>query len=89
MLYFLPFWAKASSTSVRLRRDRKENCDTAKKREYSLAEVYNFFILEVVKAWIDLRRKRPRTIHHQGEGVFLVPGRTIKLPSPKTSLLST
>jgi len=51
-----------------------------------LVTQYNFFILEVVKAWIDPRRKRPRTIHHQGEGVFVVPGRTLKLPSPKTSL---
>ena len=49
---------------------------------------YNFFILEVVKAWIDPRQKRPRTIHHQGEGVFLISGRTIKLPSPKTSFLT-
>jgi flavin reductase (DIM6/NTAB) family NADH-FMN oxidoreductase RutF len=53
-----------------------------------LVTQYNFFILEVVKAWIDPRRKRPRTIHHQGEGVFVVPGRTIKMPSPKTSLLT-
>ncbi len=53
-----------------------------------LVAKYNFFILEVVKAWIDPRRKRPRTIHHQGEGVFLVPGRTISLPSPKTSFLT-
>ena len=53
-----------------------------------LVTPYNFFILEVVKAWIDPRRKWPRTIHHQGEGVFVVPGRTIKLPSPKTSLLT-
>jgi flavin reductase (DIM6/NTAB) family NADH-FMN oxidoreductase RutF len=53
-----------------------------------LVTPYNFFILEVVKAWIDPRRKRPRTIHHQGEGVFVVPGRTIKLPSPKTSFLT-
>ncbi len=48
---------------------------------------YNFFVLEVVQAWIDPRRKRLRTIHHQGEGLFLVAGRTISLPSPKTSLL--
>jgi flavin reductase (DIM6/NTAB) family NADH-FMN oxidoreductase RutF len=54
-----------------------------------LVTQYNFFILEVVKAWIDPRRKRPRTIHHQGEGVFVVPGRTLKLPSPKTSFLMT
>jgi flavin reductase (DIM6/NTAB) family NADH-FMN oxidoreductase RutF len=52
-----------------------------------LVAKYNFFVLEVVKAWIDLRRKRPKTIHHQGEGVFLVAGRTIHLPSPKTSFL--
>ena len=60
-------------------------CRVADRR---LVAKYNFFILEVVKAWIDPRRKRPRTIHHQGEGVFLVPGPTIKLPSPATSLLS-
>ena len=54
----------------------------------SLVAKYNFFILEVVKAWIDPRRKRPRTIHHEGEGVFRVSGRTIHLPSPKTSLLA-
>ena len=51
-----------------------------------LVAKYNFFVLEVVKAWIDPRRKRPRTIHHQGEGVFMVAGRTLHLPSPITSL---
>jgi flavin reductase (DIM6/NTAB) family NADH-FMN oxidoreductase RutF len=50
---------------------------------------YNFFVLEVVRAWIDPHRKWPRTIHHQGEGVYVIPGRTIKLPSPKTSFLTT
>jgi flavin reductase (DIM6/NTAB) family NADH-FMN oxidoreductase RutF len=50
-----------------------------------LAAKYNFFVLEVVKAWIDPSRKHPRTIHHQGEGVFMVAGRTIHLPSPITS----
>jgi flavin reductase (DIM6/NTAB) family NADH-FMN oxidoreductase RutF len=55
----------------------------------TLVEKYNFFVLEVVKAWIDPRRKRPRTIHHEGEGVFVVAGRRIKLPSPKTSFLAT
>ena len=42
---------------------------------------YNFFVLEVVKAWIDPARKNPRTLHHQGKGVFMVAGDTIKLPS--------
>ena len=42
---------------------------------------YNFFVLEVVKAWIDPTMKNPRTLHHQGKGVFMVAGDTIKLPS--------
>jgi flavin reductase (DIM6/NTAB) family NADH-FMN oxidoreductase RutF len=53
-----------------------------------LVTKYNFFVLEVVKAWIDPRCQRPQTLHHQGEGVFFVPGRRIKLPSPKTSMLN-
>ena len=46
-----------------------------------LAARYNFFVLEVLKAWIDPARKHPRTIHHMGRGAFMVAGRTIKLPS--------
>jgi len=53
-----------------------------------LVAKYNFFILEVVQVWIDPRRKRPRTMHHQGEGVFAIPGRTVRLSSPKTSFLT-
>jgi flavin reductase (DIM6/NTAB) family NADH-FMN oxidoreductase RutF len=46
-----------------------------------MARKYNLFILEVLKAWIDPSRKRPRTIHHLGGGAFMVAGRTIRLPS--------
>ena len=46
-----------------------------------MAAKYNFFILEVIKAWIDPSCKQPRTIHHLGRGVFMVAGKTIKLPS--------
>jgi len=42
---------------------------------------YNLFILEVVKAWIDPTIKTPKTIHHLGEGTFMIAGRTIKLAS--------
>ena len=42
---------------------------------------YNFFVLEVVRAWIDPARKNSRTLHHQGNGVFMVAGDTLKLPS--------
>ena len=42
---------------------------------------YNLFILEVVKAWIDPAQKKPRTMHHQGYGKFVIDGETIKLRS--------
>ncbi len=42
---------------------------------------YNFFVLEVVKAWINPAQKNPRTLHHQGKGVFVVDGDRIQLPS--------
>ena len=42
---------------------------------------YNFFVLQVVKAWIDPVIKNPCTLHHQGKGVFMVGGDTIKLSS--------
>jgi len=42
---------------------------------------YNFFVLEVVKAWVDPTRKAPRTLHHRGYGVFMVAGETLTLPS--------
>jgi len=42
---------------------------------------YNFFVLEVVKAWVDPARKNPRTLHHRGKGSFMVAGKTIRLPS--------
>jgi flavin reductase (DIM6/NTAB) family NADH-FMN oxidoreductase RutF len=42
---------------------------------------YCFFILEVVKVWIDPMVKNPRTIHHLGSGNFMVAGDRIKLKS--------
>jgi flavin reductase (DIM6/NTAB) family NADH-FMN oxidoreductase RutF len=42
---------------------------------------YNFFVLEVVKAWADPGVKNPRTLHHRGMGAFMVAGETIRLPS--------
>jgi flavin reductase (DIM6/NTAB) family NADH-FMN oxidoreductase RutF len=46
-----------------------------------LVEDYNFFVLEVIKAWIDPSVKDPRTLHHRGRGAFMVAGRTVRLPS--------
>jgi flavin reductase (DIM6/NTAB) family NADH-FMN oxidoreductase RutF len=47
----------------------------------SMLNKYCFFVLEVVKAWIDPKVKNPRTIHHLGNGNFMVAGKTIKLKS--------
>lgn len=44
---------------------------------------YNFFVLEVVKAWISPSKAPPRTIHHEGRGVFIVAGERIRLKSGK------
>jgi len=46
-----------------------------------LVNRYNIFILEVLQAWRDTARRKPRTIHHQGNGAFMVAGRTIRLKS--------
>lgn len=42
---------------------------------------YNFFVLEVVQAWIAPEVKDPQTLHHAGQGVFRIAGQTITLPS--------
>ncbi len=46
-----------------------------------LVDKYNLFIVEVVKAWINPAKKNPKTIHHLGNGIFTVDGKTIKIPS--------
>ena len=42
---------------------------------------YDFFVLEVQKAWVDRSNDAPRTLHHRGYGVFRVAGETLKLAS--------
>lgn len=42
---------------------------------------YNFFVLEVVRAWLRPGKGESRTLHHRGRGRFMIAGRTIKLPS--------
>lgn len=46
-----------------------------------LVNSYNFFIMEVVKGWIDPAVKNPETLHHRGDGAFMVAGETIRLRS--------
>lgn len=42
---------------------------------------YSLFVVEVVKAWVDVPLGDPRTIHHRGYGSFMVAGQTIRLRS--------
>jgi len=53
-------------------------CEVVDRR---LLNRYNLFVLEVVNAWFDPDQKRPKTLHHQGYGTFVVDGETIKLKS--------
>ena len=46
-----------------------------------LVEAYCFFVVRVVKAWIDPTQESPKTLHHRGKGVFMVAGKTVKLVS--------
>ena len=44
----------------------------------ALVNRYNFFVLEVSRAWIDRSRKDPRTLHHRGRGAFMIAGPTVQ-----------
>jgi flavin reductase (DIM6/NTAB) family NADH-FMN oxidoreductase RutF len=44
---------------------------------------YNFFVLEVIQAWMDPAQKEARTLHHRGYGTFVVDGELLKLVSAK------
>ena len=47
----------------------------------TLAAKYCFFVLEVVKAWVDSSVKLPRTLHHRGRGRFMVAGEVLERAS--------
>lgn len=47
----------------------------------SMATKYNFFVVKVIKAWIDPKEKSPRMLHHHGMGVFTFDGKRTRLPS--------
>jgi flavin reductase (DIM6/NTAB) family NADH-FMN oxidoreductase RutF len=51
--------------------------------DMKMATKYNIFILEVLKAWISTSKKRPKTMHHCGNGNFVIDGKMIKIRSNK------
>jgi flavin reductase (DIM6/NTAB) family NADH-FMN oxidoreductase RutF len=48
-----------------------------------LVNRYDLFVLEVLKAWIDPARPKPKTIHHIGNGAFVVDGEVLHFESRK------
>ncbi|WP_027054305.1 flavin reductase family protein [Mesorhizobium erdmanii] len=46
-----------------------------------LVNKYNLFVLEVLKAWVDPGQPKPKTLHHIGNGAFVVDGEVIHLES--------
>jgi flavin reductase (DIM6/NTAB) family NADH-FMN oxidoreductase RutF len=46
-----------------------------------MANKFNMFVLEVLKAWTDPAKSESRTIHHHGYGRFVVDGESITLKS--------
>ena len=46
-----------------------------------LVSDYCLFILQVVNAWIDPSVQQPQTLHHCGNGEFMLAGERIKLKS--------
>jgi flavin reductase (DIM6/NTAB) family NADH-FMN oxidoreductase RutF len=47
----------------------------------ALVTRYDFFVLEVVTAWVDPKARAPRSLHHRGRGEFMVAGKTVRLRS--------
>lgn len=45
----------------------------------SMVGKYSFFILKAVNVWTDADRKDRRTLHHNGDGTFIVDGEVINL----------
>lgn len=49
--------------------------------DVSMVAKYSWFVLQVVKAWVDPALRHGKTIHHAGYGKFMVAGETITLRS--------
>ena len=72
---------KASKVKAPLIKECYANLE-CKVIDMKMVPKYDMFILEVVKAWVS-PKKKVHMLHHRGNGVFVVDGREIKLPSKK------
>jgi flavin reductase (DIM6/NTAB) family NADH-FMN oxidoreductase RutF len=50
----------------------------------TLSKKYGFLVLKVVRAWTNPARKERRTFHANGDGTFVVDGRTLNLKKKMT-----
>ncbi|MFG1465125.1 flavin reductase family protein [Xanthobacter sp. DSM 24535] len=46
-----------------------------------LVDKYNLFVLKAERLWIDVGREERRTMHHRGDGSFIVDGEVLDLSS--------
>lgn len=46
-----------------------------------LVNEYCFFVVQVLKAWSNPSIKKPKTLHHCGNGVFMIAGKTKRTKS--------
>ena len=51
--------------------------------DMKMVKKYNMFIVEVLHGWLRPAKKRPKMLHHCGNGVFTVDGKVITLDSNK------
>lgn len=56
-------------------------CLECKVIDSKLSEKYNIFILKGLKAWINPKKRTPKTIHHEGKGTFIVATKRVKVKS--------
>lgn len=49
--------------------------------DMKLANKYNFFVVEVIRAHIDSPFRGVKTLHHMGEGLFMISGRKVQTRS--------
>ncbi len=54
----------------------------------TMVRKYAIFILSAVKAWVDPSRKERRTFHANGDGTFVVDGKTVNLKKKMTKFQS-
>ncbi len=45
----------------------------------SLVDRYNLFILKAERLWVDADRRERRTLHHRGDGSFIIDGDVVDL----------